>query len=209
MDVVTKGKFQILFPELINFLGQKYYKVKNDGIKDKLSWDVQAEKQILVSVLREGTLMFLSKKMKQLMQQNQKVNSKQPLLYANPKIWDEQHPDQPLNKIPNDALESLHQKNYALIKNFMQSKEFCRELYKELLLLEKEGRFEQPIQEQTIRQDKVLWVGLNNIDKNSFKHLYQLATILMSIPYQINQDTQICVQNSEMCQISCFKPGTS
>lgn len=48
MELVTKAKFPLIFPELINFCGAKFFKIKENGIKDKLSWDQNAERSILV-----------------------------------------------------------------------------------------------------------------------------------------------------------------
>ena len=67
-----------------------------------------------------------------------------------------------------------------------------------------DGKFEEIIQEQHLRNDRVLWLTLSDMNKTDFKNLYFICNILSSIPYELNSKTQLCLQISESFQISYF-----
>lgn len=56
-------------------------------------------------------------------------------------------------------------------------KSFAEDYTRNWFYLKKRADLKSQSKKKNIRGDKILWVGLNNIDKNSFKHLYELAVI--------------------------------
>ena len=50
---------------------------------------------------------------------------------------------------------------YGLMDPFLKNLDFSLALFKELNFLEKDGKFEEPLQELTIRQDKIFWINLS------------------------------------------------
>jgi hypothetical protein len=80
-------------------------------------------------------------------------------------------------------------KGYGVQTSFIRNIEFARMFYKECDYLERDGRFEEPLQEGNIREDKVLWVTLTDIEKQSFKNIYFIAHILSALPYELNVKT--------------------
>lgn len=51
--------------------------------------------------------------------------------------------------------------NFSVMENFVNNKDFSRALYKELSFLEKDGKFDESIQEMEIRNDRNLWIQLS------------------------------------------------
>lgn len=88
-------------------------------------------------------------------------------------------------------------RGYGVQIPFIKNLDFARAFYKECDYLEKDGRFEEPLQEQGIRDDKILWVTLTDIEKDSFKNIYFIAHILSALPYELNSKTQLIAQISE------------
>jgi len=180
--------------------------VKNQGVKDKLPWDKDNEQYVLHEVLKEGFQNEFLKEIKKRMLKEQKIDSKQPGLLATPSSWDTLHPKIPLDKLKSDTIENLVKKDYAFQKNFIGSRDFLRDLYKELHYLVLETKFEEMIQEKDIRSDRCLWVSLSEIDKKQFRNLFYICQTLSSLPYELNRkNTQLIAQISELFQISYFQ----
>ena len=68
-------------------------------------------------------------------------------MLATPKSWYDKYPKIKLNFLPGDAIKGIIENNYCLIQNFVNNKDFARKLYEELSFLERDGRFDEPIQE--------------------------------------------------------------
>lgn len=73
--------------------------------------------------------------------------------------------------------------------SFIKNVDFTRKFFNECVFLEKDGRFEESLQEQHVREDKILWVNLSEIEKDSFKNIYFIAHILSALPYELNSKT--------------------
>ena len=52
-----------------------------------------------------------------------------------------------------------------------------------------DGKFDEAINEKNVRSDRILWISLSDIDKNSYRNLYFICHILSSIPYELNKKT--------------------
>ena len=189
---------------MLEKLAETFFRIKNQGIKDKLPWDKENEQYVLHEVLREGVQKEFLIEIKKRMLQEQKIDSKQPGLFATPSVWERQHKDIPLDLLKSNTIENLILKGYGFQNDFMSS-DFVRALYKELHYLSLEGKFEEMIQEQEVRNDRCLWVTLSEIEKKDFKFLYHLCERLSALPYELNKkNTQLVAQISETCQISYF-----
>ena len=131
------------------------------------------------------------------------------MLLATPQSWEQQHPEIKLDFLPSEALSAIDKLNYAVIKGFINNRDFSRKLYKELNYLEIDGKFDEAINEKNVRSDRILWISLSDIDKNSYRNLYFICHILSSIPYELNKKTQIYAQASELFQLSFFNSDGS
>ncbi|KAM3142275.1 hypothetical protein pb186bvf_005684 [Paramecium bursaria] len=191
-------------PKLLKYCSDRFMNIKKGGEKDKLVWDTEAEVYILNEVLREGLQLYFQKEIKKQMQTEHVIDSKQQLLLATPQTWTSKHPKIPLEFLSGPFIESLMKKGHGQMNPFIKNKDFTRALFKELDYLERDGRFEDQIQESGIRQDKTLWVTLSQIEKESFKNIYFIAHILSALPYELNSKAQILAQISEAYQFSYF-----
>ena len=64
--------------------------------------------------------------------------------------------------------------------------------------MEKDGKFDLPIADQEIRNDRILWLSLSDIDKESFKNIYFICHMLTALPYELNTKTQLYANASEL-----------
>ena len=64
------------------------------------------------------------------------------MLLATPQSWEQQHPDIKLDFLPSEALAAIDKLNYAVIKGFINNRDFSRKLYKEVNYLEMDGKFD-------------------------------------------------------------------
>lgn len=75
--------------------------------------------------------------------------------------------------------------------------DFARSVFKECDFLERDGRFEDPLQEEGIREDKILWLHLSDIEKDAFKNIYFIAHMMSALPYELTAKTSLVAQISE------------
>ena len=99
------------------------------------------------------------------MQKEQYIDSKQPMLLATPNTWIIKHPNIPLDFLNPEFIESLMKKGYGVQIPFIKNIDFPRVFFKECDYLERDGRFEEPLQEGSIRDDKILWITLSDVEK--------------------------------------------
>ncbi|KRX11086.1 hypothetical protein PPERSA_05195 [Pseudocohnilembus persalinus] len=204
-EVFDKHKLVNMIPEFLDFAGEKFFKIKEGGIRDNLQWDLKTEQYLLHEVMKQAVENFFLQKIKKLLQKDQKIDNAQPLLLATPAGWEQQNPKIKLNFLSPDSLKQLHEDNYTIIPNFTKNLDYVRALYKELRFIERDGRFDFPAGEEELRNDKILWLDLQQIDKDQFSKLYFICNILTSIPYELNKkDMKYYALSSEMFQLSYF-----
>jgi hypothetical protein len=63
--------------------------------------------------------------------------------------------------LSNEVIGGFMKNNFSVMENFVNNKDFSRALYKELSFLEKDGKFDESIQEMEIRNDRNLWIQLS------------------------------------------------
>lgn len=204
-DLLSTSEFLIFSKALLEKLAETFFRIKNQGLKDKLPWDHDNEQYVLHEVLKEGVQNEIMKEVKCRMLREQKVDSKQPGLVATPSIWEKLHPKIQLDFLHSSRIEKLMSKNYALQSNFINNRDFLRDLYKELHYLSLESKFEEMIQEMEVRTDRAFWVSLSEIEKKDFRSLHYICLVLSSLPYELNKkNTKLFTQISETFQISYF-----
>lgn len=119
------------------------------------------------------------------------MDSKQQLLLATPQTWAKMHPKIPLEFLQAETIANLMSGNVGVQSRFVNNLDFPEQLYRELDYLERDGRFEENLQEEHIRQDKTLTLCLKDMDKHNFKSLYFICHILSALPYELNVKTQV------------------
>ena len=55
-EIVSRHHFNYILPEILESLTKKFFRIKEGGSKDKLSWNEEAEKYVLHEVLKEGII---------------------------------------------------------------------------------------------------------------------------------------------------------
>ena len=101
--------------------------------------------------------MFFVNKLKQTITEKQKVDSKQPMLYANAATWKARYPNVELNFLKGEFMQSLCGRGYGVQKGYLR--EDHGYILKELNWIEKDGKFEESLSDAQIRNDKSLWVS--------------------------------------------------
>lgn len=205
VDLLSPSEFLLFSKALIEKLAETFFRIKNQGIKDKLPWDRDNEQYVLHEVLKEGVQNEIMKEVKSRMLREQKVDSKQPGLVATPSIWEKMHSNIKLDSLQSSTIEKLMTKHFAFQSDFINNRDFVRDLYKELHYLSLESKFEEMIQEFEVRSDRSFWVSLNEIEKKDFRSLHYICLLLSSLPYELNKkNTKLFTQISETFQISYF-----
>lgn len=203
-EIVSKSGLKVLLPKFLEKISNSFSKIKSSGVKEGLKWDDETEKHVLSDVLKEGLQREIIVEMRKLMQSEQKSDSKQPGLYATPSAFIEKYPKFKLETLKNETIADLMKNNFAIQKNFMGI-DFLRDLYKELSYLELEAKFEESIQEANFRNDRTMWISLNDVKEQDFPRIYGLLMVLTSLPFELNfKNTGFMALSSESCQISYF-----
>lgn len=203
-EIVSKSGLKVLIPKFLEKISTSFFKIKNSGLKEGLKWDDETEKHVLSDVLKEGLQREIITEMRKLMQSEQKSDSKQPGLYATPSAFIAKYPKFKFETLRNETIAELMKNNFAIQRNFMGI-DFLRGLYKELNYLELEAKFEETIQEANFRNDRTLWISLNDVKEKDFPRIYGLLMILSSLPFELNfKNTGFMALSSESCQISYF-----
>jgi len=204
--LLSRSEFLVFSKTLLEKLAETFFRIKNNGIKDKLPWDLENERYVLHEVLKEGVQNEMFKEIKKRLLREQKVDSKQPGLFATPSVWEKQFPGIPLDFLTNETIEALVKRGFAFQRDFMKSRDFVRDLHKELNYLSLEGKFEEIIQETAeSRKDRCLWLNLSEIEKENFGSLHRICNALAGIPYELNKkNSGFFSQISETFQLSYF-----
>lgn len=105
--------------ELLNHCGSSFFRIKNNGIKEGLPWDDDNEVYLLGKTMEEGLLMFFVNRLKSTITEKQKVDSRQPMLYANAATWKARYPNIELNFLQSGVIESIVTKGYGIQKKYM------------------------------------------------------------------------------------------
>ncbi|KAL4468293.1 hypothetical protein ABPG72_015829 [Tetrahymena utriculariae] len=209
-ETLAKHKLPYVLPELLEFISKKFYKLKEDGLKDKLEWNKQTQTYLIGECLKGGCQQFFINKIKEFSLKDQRVDSKQPLLLATATTWKANNPKIPLEFLSKESLSEFMTKGYTYIKKYVNAEKYVKNLYKELNYLEMDGRFDEPsMNDSKTRSDRLLWLTLGEISEKDFPNVKKIAFQLSALPYEFNHKTQICVQISELFQISYFKANGS
>ena len=210
-NILIPYNFNYIVPKMLETLAQSYARIKNSGVKDKLSWDDQAEKYVLTEVLKEGCVVELTKVLREKIQEEQLCDSQQPLLLATPSTWYEKYPKLKLDFLDPQILAELHKKGYASKYKFIDAIEYDKKLYEELTYFDFEGWFEAvSLKEVAIRSDKIMWMNLGDIKKEKSNALWHISNIFYALPFELNLKSNSFSQISEIIQVSVFdqnEPG--
>ncbi|EGR28451.1 hypothetical protein IMG5_174900 [Ichthyophthirius multifiliis] len=203
IEALDKHKLPYLLPELLDYISKKFFKLKNDGIKDNLKWDKQTQGYLTAECLKGGCQQFFIQKIKEFSIRDQSIET------CNSFDLEKNHPKTQLNFLQSQNISQLINQGYTYIKNFINNTDFNINLYKEFNFLEIDGRFEEQVNEKSGRSDRVLWVSLSEISDKDFKNFKEICVRLTSIPYELNEKTQFLAQISELFQVSYFKNNGS
>lgn len=205
-------KIKEMMPKMLEFASAKFFKIKEGGIKDGLTWDDEAEKTLMSEALNAFLTFSFFKELKAEFANTSASDSKAPLLWANPNQWQSLSKKNQLKiELGNLEAKTLEEigktKDHTTINSFFKSESLLNGIRKEVLLLDSENMFSRPKamgEQKPVRNDKVITLSLSTLNKHQFPLIYQSIGLLYSIPFELNQRLKWFLQVSETVQITCF-----
>jgi len=97
------------------------------------------------------------------------------LQLANAATWRTNNPKTPLNFLTKETINEVMVKGFTSIKNYIEDDKILPLLFKELNFLEMDGRFDESVQESSIRTDRNLWISLSEISAKDFPNLRKVC----------------------------------
>lgn len=186
-------------------LSKKFFNIKNNGIKDKLEWNDEAEKFVINQLTSQGVNTILLNELRKKARKDDYIDSKQPLLLATPNSWYEKYPKIKLDFLKPETIRDFFSKGYSY-QDFANSFDLNINLFNETIYFYHEGRFEAPSQlENDSRNDRFLNFTFSMLETKSTPNLFELCRCLIALPFEFNSKANILAQASESFQLSYFK----
>ena len=160
-------QIEVKLKEILDFVVPKFNNIKEKGKSD---WNQEAEDYVLIEVLKEGVNLYFQMRLMKALREKSDSYSTDQMLIANPSQFEKLFPDFNEENFGEKSMKELHEKTTLVVDDYL-SKDYntIDNIHKELLYLERDGRFERTYRNGREGKEKFFWIKFGQIKKEDFQ----------------------------------------